>query len=90
MLVSTPKVFIRDYFIQLDKHRSDQINAQVKISDNQHNVAVIVEIPELNIKQKLVTDQQGIARMSITNVKNTALVSGISETLSGVYIYCDR
>lgn len=69
MLVSTPKIFIQDYFVQLDKHRPDQINARVKVVDNQKNVALTVEIPELNIKQKLVTDQYGTASMSITNLK---------------------
>ncbi|MGN7988727.1 glycoside hydrolase family 2 protein [Pedobacter sp. 22226] len=69
MLVSTPKIFIQDYFVQLDKHRPDQINAKVKVVDNQKNVALTIEIPELNIKQKLVTDQDGTASVSITGVK---------------------
>jgi beta-glucuronidase len=69
MLVSTPKIFIQDYFIQLDKNHPDQINAKVKVVDNQKNVALTVEIPELNIKQKLVTDQYGTASVSITSVK---------------------
>ncbi|MFC1226416.1 glycoside hydrolase family 2 protein [Pedobacter sp. BG31] len=69
MLVSTPKIFIQDYFIQLDKNHPDQINVKVKVVDNQKNVAVTVEIPELNIKQKLVTDQYGTASVSITNLK---------------------
>lgn len=69
MLISTPDVFIQDYFIQLDKHRSNQINAEVKVSGSRDNVAVLVEIPELNVKQKLVTDQHGIARASIANIK---------------------
>jgi len=69
MLVSTSKIYIHDYFIQLDKQRNNQINAVVKIAGSQVNVAVTVEIPELKIKQKLVTDQQGIARASISNIK---------------------
>ncbi|WP_025145432.1 glycoside hydrolase family 2 protein [Pedobacter jeongneungensis] len=86
MLVSTPKIFIQDYFIRLDKQRSDQINAEVKIVDNQNNIPVTLEIPELNIKQKLVTDQQGIAKLSITNVKKIQRWSPASPKLYQVFI----
>lgn len=87
MLVSTPKVFIQDYFIQLDKNRSNQINAQVKISESQANVAVTVEIPELNIKQKLVTNEKGIARASIVKVKKIQRWSPESPKLYSVRVY---
>ena len=86
MLVSTPKVFIQDYFIQLDKNRINQINAQVKISESQANVAVTVEIPELNIKQKLVTDEKGIARASMVNVKKIQRWSPESPKLYSVRV----
>ncbi|SER97171.1 glycoside hydrolase family 2 protein [Pedobacter rhizosphaerae] len=86
MLVSTPKIFIQDYFIQLDKQRSDQINAQVKLVDNQNNIPVTLEIPELNIKQELVTDQQGVAKLSITNVKKIQRWSPASPKLYQVFI----
>lgn len=87
MLVSTPKVFIQDYFIQLDKNRSNQINAKVKISESQANVAVTVEIPELNIKQKLVTNEKGIARASIVKVKKIQRWSPESPKLYSVRVY---
>jgi len=86
MLVSTPKIYIHDYFIQLDKQRNNKINAVVKIAGSQVNVAVTVEIPELNIKQKLVTDQQGIARTSISNVKQLQRWSPESPKLYSVRI----
>lgn len=70
MLVSTPKTYIQDYFIQLEKHKSDQINVQVKLSDPLANAEILVEIPELKIWQKLLTDQNGEARISIKNIKN--------------------
>jgi len=86
MLVSTPKIYIHDYFIQLDKHHNNQINAVVKIAGSQANVAVIVEIPELKIKQKLVTDHQGIARASIRNVKQLQRWSPESPKLYSVRV----
>jgi len=86
MLVSTPKVYIHDYFIQLDKQRNNQINATVKVSDSQANVALTVEIPELKIKQKLVTDQQGIARATINNIKQLQRWSPESPKLYSVRV----
>ncbi|WP_293743054.1 glycoside hydrolase family 2 protein [uncultured Pedobacter sp.] len=86
MLVSTPKIFIQDYFIQLDKNHPGQINAKVKVVDKQKNVAVTVEIPELNIKQKLVTDQYGIANVSITDVKKIQRWSPASPKLYQVLV----
>jgi len=69
MLVTTPKSYIQDYFIQLEKHTANQINIQVTLSGQLANTAVTVEIPELNIRQKVNTDQYGIAKTSIKNVK---------------------
>ncbi|MEH3112204.1 glycoside hydrolase family 2 protein [Pedobacter terrae] len=86
MLVSTPKIFIQDYFVQLDKHHPDQINVRVKLVDHQYNVPVTLEIPELNIKQKVVTNQQGIAVMSITNVKKLQRWSPVSPKLYQVVV----
>jgi beta-glucuronidase len=86
MLVSTPKIFIQDYFIQLDKNHPDQINVKVKVVDKQKNVAVKVEIPELNIRQNLVTDDQGIANMSIANVKKIQRWSPASPKLYQVFV----
>lgn len=67
-LVSAPKIFIRDYFIQLDKFKADRINAEVELSENLANESVIIEIPELNVVQKLKTDDRGKATISF-NVK---------------------
>lgn len=69
MLVSMPKTFIQDYFIQLEKNKSDEINIQVTLSDRVANTEVMVEIPELKIRQKLATDQYGIAKTAVKNIK---------------------
>ena len=69
MLVSTPQIFIKDYFIQLDKHKSNQINIQVTLSNQIANTQILVEIPELNLKQKLITDENGVAKTSVKNIE---------------------
>lgn len=68
MLVTTPQSYIKDYFIQLDKNKPDQINARIKLSDDRANVAVQVEIPELKVKRTLTTNAQGVAN-ALVNVK---------------------
>jgi len=68
-LVSTPKVFIEDYFIQLDKHKANQIDARVKLSDKVANAPVTIEIPELQLKQTLKTDANGEVKTSFLTKK---------------------
>ncbi len=68
-LVSTPKVFIDDYFIQLDKNRGDKINAQVKLSEKLANSSVTIEIPELQLRQTLETNAFGEVKTSFTSTK---------------------
>ena len=67
-LVTTPKVFIDDYFIQLDKYKADKIDVRIKLSEAQANSSIEVEIPELKIKQTIKTNNEGIAESSF-NVK---------------------
>lgn len=67
-LVSTPKTFIKDYTIQLDKYKADKINATIQLSDSIANVSFQIEIPELNIKKSLKTNEKGVAVISF-NVK---------------------
>lgn len=68
-LVSTPKVFIEDYFIQLDKHKANKIDARVKLSEKSVNAAVTIEIPELQLKQTLKTDANGEVKTSFLTKK---------------------
>jgi len=68
-LVSTPKVFIEDYFIQLDKHKANKIDAQVKLSEKVANTSVTIEIPELQLKQSLKTDANGEVKTSFLTKK---------------------
>lgn len=84
-LVSTPSTYIQDYFVQLDKYKSDKIDVRVKLSAANANVAVNVEIPELKIKQSLTTDNQGSAKASF-NVKNVQRWSPDSPKLYQVIV----
>ncbi len=68
-LVSTPKVFIEDYFIQLDKHKANKIDARVKLSEKTANTPVTIEIPELQLKQTLKTDANGEVKTSFLTKK---------------------
>lgn len=68
-LVSTPKVFIEDYFIQLDKRKANKIDAQVKLSEKLANASVTIEIPELQLKQTLKTDANGEVKTSFLTKK---------------------
>jgi len=67
-LVSTPKVFIEDYFIQLDKTKADKINASVKLSEKVSQ-SITIEIPELQLKQTLKTNANGEAKTSFASKK---------------------
>lgn len=63
-LVYTPKFFIYDYFIQLDKYKINQINAEVTLSHKLANEIIKIEIPELNIAQQVKTNDKGKAFVS--------------------------
>lgn len=88
-LVSTPKIYIKDYFIQLGKDKANRIDAQVKLSENSTNANVQIEIPELNIKQSLTTDNEGIAKTSI-DVKKLERWSPESPKLYKVIVSSDN
>ena len=59
LLVKTPRTFIEDYFIQLDKNAPDRIIARVRLSDKKAGEKVTVAIPELKINAELTTDAEG-------------------------------
>lgn len=61
MLVHTPKNYIRDYFIQLDKYDSDRVH-EVQLSAQNAGQLVKIEIPELKIANKVFTDGTGLAK----------------------------
>lgn len=64
MLVRTPKTYIQDYFIQLDKHKPDYIHAEVRLSARGAGQPVKIEIPELKVMREVKTDGRGMGRVS--------------------------
>lgn len=63
MLISTPELFVNDYFVRLDKHLPDLIHAEVTLSDKLET-DVTIEIPELKVRKMVRTDSDGKARAS--------------------------
>ncbi len=86
MLVTLPETYIKDYFIQLDKDKADQINISVTLSENKANVPVRIEIPELKINQILSTDDQGRGKISVKNIKKLERWSTDSPKLYNVMV----
>lgn len=64
MLVRTPKVYISNYFIQLDRYKPDYIHATLQLSEQKAGQKVRIEIPELKIASEVQTDGQGMAKIS--------------------------
>lgn len=64
LLVSVEKTFIEDYSIQLDKKNWQHIEGWIQLNKAQEGVEINVNIPELKIAQKVITDAQGRAALS--------------------------
>ncbi len=62
-LVEVPDVFVQDYFVQLAKGSSDQVAGWVRLSGVASPQSVTVEIPEINLKQRVTTDATGYAEL---------------------------
>lgn len=90
MLVTTPENYIEDYFIQLDKTKADKIDIRVQLSESRANANVQIEIPELKISRKLITDAQGTARVTIDNIKKLERWSPESPRLYKVIVSSDN
>lgn len=65
LLVQVEKTFIQDYSIQLDKKNWQHIYGYVQLNNAEAGVEVSVNIPELKVAQKVVTDAQGRAALDI-------------------------
>ena len=68
-LVCVPEVFVEDYFIRLDKDSADRISADVRLSGTPAGTSVLVEIPELKVRETASADERGAAALSF-RVKN--------------------
>lgn len=62
-LIETNKIFIEDYFIQLKKGSLNTVSGWVKLNGTQAKQDVEVEIPELKLRNKVKTNDDGFARV---------------------------
>lgn len=64
-LVETPKSFINDYKVQLDKNNNALIKGYIQLDGFNKKETVVLEIPELKIKKSFTTNDSGIASFEI-------------------------
>lgn len=69
LLVSLPQTYIKDYFIRLSPENTDVICASLCISDEKSGIPIFVEIPELKVRERVITDSSGLAELRIKNKK---------------------
>ena len=86
MIVRTPKTFIRDYFLRLDKASDSRLLLSVDLSEPVAG-EVSLQIPELGIDRTLRTDAQGHGETSI-DVKKLKLWSPEAPYLYDVRLVC--
>ncbi|MFW5656187.1 MAG: glycoside hydrolase family 2 protein [Bacteroidota bacterium] len=86
-LIKTPKTFVRDYFVQLEKGNLKNIKGWVQLDGTQKEQQVTVSIPELSIEKELHTDASGRAgfeipakKISYWNPENPKLYNVIIHT----------
>lgn len=65
LLSQVPVTYIEDYLVQLDKTKKGIISGWIKLNNAVANASISIAIPELKIKQNLVTDAKGMAYFSI-------------------------
>lgn len=61
LLVTTPQIYLEDYFIQLDKESPNQVIAKVHLSDKKPGEKITIAIPELKTSIDMHTDAEGKA-----------------------------
>lgn len=63
ILITTPEVFVEDYFIRLDRHEPDVVHVSVSLSDSVPQ-DITVEIPELKFSKTISAGPDGKASAS--------------------------
>jgi len=61
-LLTLPEVFIRDYQLQLDDHRTSQVSGRVQLDGARAGEEVRIRMPELAIDETVRVDAEGVAR----------------------------
>lgn len=66
MLIEVPQTYIRSYKLQLKKDTKDVLSGYVQLSgETDLQQRVIVEVPQLKLKQEVTTDENGYAAFEI-------------------------
>jgi beta-glucuronidase len=65
VLSQVPATYIEDYLVQLDKTQKGIISGWIQLNNATANTSLSVQIPELKIKQNIVTDAKGMAFFSV-------------------------
>jgi len=65
LIVDVPEVFIDDYAIQLEKGKYDALSGWIRLNRQQAGKKIVLEIPELKLKQTVSTDNAGIASFTV-------------------------
>ena len=64
-LLRLPATYVRDYSVQLDAERPDEIAAWVALDGTDLGQSVTVSIPELDVEATAETDADGVARLRL-------------------------
>lgn len=59
LVAELPQTYIEDYYLQLNKEQKGLIDGWVKLSEPVGGQKITIEIPELKIKQQLITNSEG-------------------------------
>jgi len=65
LLAKVPETYIEDYFIQLKKSTKDLIPGWIRLNTAVSGQAITLEIPELKVNLKLITDADGKASFEL-------------------------
>lgn len=90
LLIETPKTFVSNYFLSLDKHslknKTKRINGHIVVSGDKATAQnVRIQIPELKISQEITMNENGETDFTITS-KNIKLWSPSEPYLYDVQI----
>ncbi|WPR76173.1 glycoside hydrolase family 2 protein [Algoriphagus sp. NG3] len=66
-LIETDDIFIEDYFIQLRKGSLDTVLGWVKMNGSHEKQDIEIEVPELNLRYKTRTDDDGFAPVEFSS-----------------------
>ncbi|WP_341939069.1 glycoside hydrolase family 2 protein [Marinimicrobium sp. C2-29] len=67
-LLVTPEMFIRDYQIRLDDHRTSEVSGEVLLDGAEAGQRVRITLPELGIDQVIEVDENGVGRFQVRAV----------------------